>query len=445
MKRTLTYIVAFTIITAASLPASNYVFANELNEVKEELNELEQEKSNINEKNSDLNSEAKETEEKIEENEAQQTEVTNEINQIDQELAQTQAELKAKETEIENTNKEIKETTEEIEQLKVDIEDLKVRIEKREELLKNRLRTLQQSGGDISYLQVIMGSQSFGDFLNRATAVTKIMDQDKDIMETHAAEKQELEDKQKEVEEKKASLEEKKASLEDQKAELSSLKATLDSQMAEKEKLMEELEHKHSELEDHKMSLEEEQRVLSNQAAIIERAMKEAQQEANKLEQLAKEEAAKQQQQSGGTDTSNNSQPSPGLSAGGSGIFIWPAKGYLSSYFGGRDLGYHYGIDIAAGAGTSIHAAASGVVTRAEYSSSYGYVVYIYHPQHNMTTVYAHMVSSPSVSSGQSVSQGQYIGGVGNTGNSFGNHLHFEVHNGGWSYHGGINPMSYLK
>ncbi|WP_054859902.1 peptidoglycan DD-metalloendopeptidase family protein [Gracilibacillus sp. JCM 18860] len=91
-----------------------------------------------------------------------------------------------------------------------------------------------------------------------------------------------------------------------------------------------------------------------------------------------------------------------------------------------------------------MHAAASGVVTRANYSSSYGNVVYIYHTALDLTTVYAHL-NSISVSAGQNVSQGQKIGGMGgNTGDSYGSHLHFEVHIGKWSYHGGVNPANYL-
>ncbi len=53
-------------------------------------------------------------------------------------------------------------------------------------------------------------------------------------------------------------------------------------------------------------------------------------------------------------------------------------------------------------------------------------------------------MNSLGVSRNQSVSKGQQIGVMGNTGNSFGSHLHFEVHNGGWIYKGGINPLNFL-
>src|SRR5699024_12610815 len=97
----------------------------------------------------------------------------------------------------------------------------------------------------------------------------------------------------------------------------------------------------------------------------------------------------------------------------------------------------------AAPGGTPVYAAASGVVTIAKYSSSYGNVVFIYHPQYDKTTVYAHM-SNYSVSPGSNVSDGQQIGAAGNTGHSYGNHVHFEVQNGEWKQHNGIDPMQYL-
>lgn len=125
-------------------------------------------------------------------------------------------------------------------------------------------------------------------------------------------------------------------------------------------------------------------------------------------------------------------------------VLNWPTQGKLTSGYGPRGYGYHRGIDIANRAGTPVKASASGKVVRSAYSSSYGNVVYVYHPHINKTTVYAHL-SYRNVSVGQSVSSGQLIGGIGNTGHSFGNHLHFEVHNGGWDYRSGINPMPFLK
>ncbi|QDP41260.1 murein hydrolase activator EnvC family protein [Radiobacillus deserti] len=425
MRKSVRSTIILSIVLLTILSSYSSVFAEGLSDVKDEISDLKDQQEEIENKQGSLENKTNETEEKIEENQQQQTQVTDQIDAINTELDQTQRNILAKEKEITDTNNQIT-------QLNKDIEDLKERIKKREALLKDRLRTLQQSGGNISYIEVLFGAQSFGDFINRASAVTTIMNQDKGIIESHAADKKELETKQK-------SLEEEKKALVSQKQELENLKATLDQQMAQKEKLMVQLEEEEHQLEHYKMSLEEQQETLAAQAAIIEKAKKQAQAEAARLEKLAKEQAQQNGSTGGGSGGSGG-----GLSAGGSGIFEWPATGRLSSGFGPRGSGYHLGIDIANSTGTPIKAAASGIVTRANWSDSYGNVVYIYHPQYDKTTVYAHM-SSLSVSYGQSVGTLQPIGAMGNTGESYGSHLHFEVHNGGWDYHAGINPMSFLK
>ena len=81
-----------------------------------------------------------------------------------------------------------------------------------------------------------------------------------------------------------------------------------------------------------------------------------------------------------------------------------------------------------------IVAAADGVVNRSYMSSSYGNAIMISHSINGQTytTVYAHL-SSRSVGNMQTVSKGQVIGYMGNTGDSFGQHLHFELHRGEWN------------
>jgi len=116
-------------------------------------------------------------------------------------------------------------------------------------------------------------------------------------------------------------------------------------------------------------------------------------------------------------------------SSGGSGTLMWPVPGYSRvsrwMYSG------HKGSDICAPYGTPIYAADSGVVTAAGWNAAgrgYGYSIIINHG--GMTTLYAHC-SSVLVSSGQYVKQGELIGLVGSTGQSSGNHCHFEIRVGG--------------
>ena len=144
-----------------------------------------------------------------------------------------------------------------------------------------------------------------------------------------------------------------------------------------------------------------------------------------------------------------NQQYKPGYNATGAaaGSYSWPCASstYITSKFGYRihpifqTQKYHSGVDIAANSGEPITAAAGGTITIAEYSSSYGNYVVIYHSD-GTTTLYAHM-SSMAVSAGQTVSKGDVIGYVGSTGNSTGPHLHFEVRVNGSC----VDPLQYFS
>ena len=115
--------------------------------------------------------------------------------------------------------------------------------------------------------------------------------------------------------------------------------------------------------------------------------------------------------------------------------------GYRTDPFTG-EISYHSGTDIAAPYGTPVLAAAGGTVTVANatdpWGGSYGYYVKIQHDG-TFDTLYAHC-SSICVTPGQQVQQGEVIGYVGSTGNSTGNHLHFEV----WENGQRQNAMDYF-
>jgi murein DD-endopeptidase MepM/ murein hydrolase activator NlpD len=117
---------------------------------------------------------------------------------------------------------------------------------------------------------------------------------------------------------------------------------------------------------------------------------------------------------------------------------IWPVNGPVTSPFGYRWGRLHAGIDIGVPYGTPIHAAAAGTVVLAAWTGGYGNYTCIDHGG-GLATCYAHQ-SSYAVSSGAQVSQGQVIGYVGNTGHSFGAHLHFEVRING----NPVDPLGYL-
>ncbi len=127
-----------------------------------------------------------------------------------------------------------------------------------------------------------------------------------------------------------------------------------------------------------------------------------------------------------------------------SGTFRWPTTGRISSRFGGRSspggVGStnHKGIDIAVPYRTPIYAADGGTVTYAGWMGGYGYLVQIDHGN-GYVTRYGHN-SSLTVSVGQKVYKGQQIARAGSTGNSTGNHCHFEVRYNGVAR----NPLNYL-
>ncbi len=127
------------------------------------------------------------------------------------------------------------------------------------------------------------------------------------------------------------------------------------------------------------------------------------------------------------------------------GIFCWPAVNLynVTSPYGHRSLGYHRGIDIsgANASGALVVAGAAGTVTEAGWSTGgYGNYVIIDHGN-GVETLYAHMLdNSLMVHAGDVVQKGQTIGRVGNTGYSFGAHLHFEVRVNG----NRLNPAPYL-
>ncbi len=123
----------------------------------------------------------------------------------------------------------------------------------------------------------------------------------------------------------------------------------------------------------------------------------------------------------------------------GAGVFIWPANNHFLSGFDYNPNANHSGIDIDGDAGDPVYAADNGVVVFAGWNNwGYGNVVIINH-SNGWQTLYAHL-SAINVVCGQSVYQTNTIGAIGNTGNSAGAHLHYEMMYNGTK----VNPHDYL-
>lgn len=180
-----------------------------------------------------------------------------------------------------------------------------------------------------------------------------------------------------------------------------------------------------SELESHLAELEDQRaqaRALLAQIAASESEF------AQKAAQLAAEEAEAEQS----LKEAEERWAAQIAANGATGDWYWPVPGYytITSFFGWRDLygssDNHTGTDIGVPQGVEIHAAQAGVVTLSRYNSSYGNYCIINHGN-GYATLYAHQKQLPLVKVGDTVSKGQVIGYVGNTGNSYGAHLHFEL------------------
>lgn len=393
------------------------------------LKELENKKSNLQKERTSLNESIGEAGQEINRLQNEQDKINSEIKRLDMSITDTNNKIREKKQEVEAIEKEI-------DKLNQEIATLKERIEKRNEILKGRALSFQENGGVISYLDVLLGAQSFGDFIDRITGVATIMEADQSILSQQKADKKVLEETQDKV---KVEL----ASLEKMLAELEVMEKNLHNQKTEKDKLVASLKKEEKVVTEAKFSLEEEERILAAQQAAVQQFI--STEKKRQAEEAKRRQQQAQARQNNGGGGGGGTVSAPPIS---SGTFTNPAAGRLSSGFRTSQRPNHHGIDIARAGTVPVVAAASGVVFLSYYSSSYGNVIFI---RHNIdgqvyTTVYAHL-NSRNVSSGTTVSKGQFIGYMGNTGQSFGQHLHFEVHRGEWnaSKSNAVNPLNYVN
>ncbi|WP_394237311.1 murein hydrolase activator EnvC family protein [Niallia oryzisoli] len=317
---------------------------------------------------------------------------------ISNEISNTQAKINEKEQQITDAKNKI-------EKLQTEINELIKRIEARDGLLKDRARSLQESGGNISYLEVLLNSQSFSDFINRTEAVVTFLEADRDILESYQTDKDNLDKSQSDL---KIEL----TSLELMITEMKTMEEDLNIKKTEQNDLIEKLKEQEKDAKVKVSALESEKNALNNNQVSLQ---------TNTAPQI--ESAISQ----GSSQVVEN------------GLFIWPTiGGTITTYQGMRWGSFHKGIDIARPADYSILAASSGTVTYAGWINGYGNTIKIQH-SNGYTTQYAHLASI-NVAVGQSVSQGSKIGVMGSTGRSTGIHLDFEVYNNGKL----LNPMDVL-
>ena len=298
-----------------------------------------------------------------------------------------------------------------------------------------RVRAMEENSA-WSYISFIFKADSLAELLARLDDIMDIIKHDQNLEEEYIAAREF-------VEKVKAEYEAIQADQEEKKAELLEEKAKLEAEIESAYLMISELEN---DIEAYKEAYE------ANELLEVEVQNKIDEKVAELQAQQAAEEALRQQQQqqqqnNSNTGSTGNTGNTSNVGTNSSAGYYWPcpSSAYITSVFGYRvhpifgTTKYHAGVDVAANAGANICSAAAGTVAIAEYSSSYGYYVVVYHYDGN-STLYAHM-SSMAVSVGQTVSQGQLLGYVGSTGWSTGPHLHFEVRVNGTC----VDPLSYYN
>ncbi len=326
-------------------------------------------------------------------------EVAEEVKTLQAKVDDLNAKISQKTQEIKNTENKIAKKKEDIKKKQEEIQKKKEEIQEREEGLDQRLVVMYKNGS-IGFVDVLMGSNSISEFVSNVEMIQKIYENDVEILKI--------------LEEEHKKLEEQEKQLEVEKQQLVDIQAQLKVQI-------EELDGQKAELKAEKSKLDQKKKTLEAKDAELKR-------DADALISQIKKLQDSQRVYEGGT-------------------FLWPVPSstYITSSFGSRlhpiyrTWRMHTGTDIGASYGANIVAAASGKVIMSSWYGGYGNCVMIDHGS-GIVTLYGHC-SSRLVSAGQEVTRGQVIARVGSTGNSTGNHCHFEVRING-QY---VNPMGYFS
>jgi peptidoglycan DL-endopeptidase CwlO len=187
-----------------------------------------------------------EIQQKIDENRNKQA-------KVEEQIAKIENAIKENEKIIAKTEKDIKLTQDVIDQLNADKKHLQKKMEERKELIKERLRLMQQNGGNKAYLDIILGSTNFTELVSRTNAVSKIIEADQNLVEEQKRDAKLLAKKEKESEEKLMSLK-------DKKLELEGIQATISEQKEQAEALKKQLLNTEEDLIQQKKEAEEAER-----------------------------------------------------------------------------------------------------------------------------------------------------------------------------------------
>lgn len=340
--------------------------------------------------------------------EAEKNSLNTQLNTILGEMEDAQTKLADKQTEIEKAEEALVQA--------------KVEENTQYQSMKKRIKYMYENGNS-QVIELLMESENIGEFLNKAEYISQISEYDRDMLDEFQA-------VVKEVEAEEAALQTEYEELEVLRDDLLVKQSNLESLLSEKNLQISDLEKQ-----------------IGDNAALLQDLIAQAEAERLKQEQAAAAAAAAAQQaaqqQAAQNSGGGSSYVPPVIDnvVSGNGQFTNPCPaGYVSSTFGYRDFdsSFHKGLDLAAPEGTPTYAAADGVVLIAGWSDSAGNWIVIDHGN-GFVGKYMHH-SGLLVSAGQTVTKGQPIGLVGNTGNSFGAHLHFQLELNGAP----VDPQAYF-
>lgn len=383
--------------------------------------------SDLKNQQSENNKKINETQEELNEIKEEKSETVKQVEQLSTQISQYQTQIDELDDKISELNDKIKDSEEKLNKKQEDYT-------KQEELLQARLVATYEAG-DTSYLDVLLSSEGITDLISNYYLVTEVATNDTELIEKIQKEKEEIENAKAELESSKKDLDTSKASKQSITTQLQDSKKEKDSYVA---KLSEDEKQTQSELD---------QLQADNDKIAKELKAAEARYQAQ-LEALRKKQQSSNNNNSSKGNNSSNSGDQ--YNSGGSGYLQRPVKsGSINTtmyYSSGK---YHGAIDYGVPSGTTVYAAADGVVLKAaSMSGSYGNYIVIQHTN-GLRTWYAHGNGVFYVSAGQTVTKGQAIMQSGNSGNSSGPHLHFEVRVSPYSWYSGGNdsrrdPRNYM-
>ena len=407
----------------------------------------------------------------FEEEERNLSEARERLQQIGEELAEAEDDLDSVEDDLaeaedrlEEIEAVVNEVAAEVERQRQAVGDAQRRVEhveaEEEELtaaFEDRVAQMYKQGPDLTF-ETFMSAEGSDQAIARTVLLERVTEGDQVDLQRLAAAGQTVEAERARLAEEQQELEDQLAEQEEVRAEAEQLRESRALAAADAQSRVGELDAEHDDLEDEEAALEqllrerqEEERLRQEEAArqaaeeeaAREAAEEEAAREAAEQEAVTNDGADSAQSESsdgGSSETmSSDSGSSDSAGGGGGGGYIWPICAPVTSEYGPRWGRMHRGIDQGASPGTPIGASRAGTVIFAGWQGGYGNLTLIDHGG-GAVTAYAHQTSF-AVSSGAQVSQGQTIGYVGNTGNSTGPHLHFEIRINGSA----TNPRQYLS